>query len=351
MNKRKAIARLSSIVFLVPVLCCAAVQAEPQPEPRGWQRDAALSLSKSVDSSEQLRQLLSLTVSGNTPEVLDSLQFIRHRDDWPMPARDHAIHTYTQQLRSLPAHAVAPEVLVWLESYQPLAWINHEDHAHGLVPMFNIRASAVGVQNSWRRQEGILEGLALLNSAPRSLADAWLIDPHPATRAGYLQALQQASRPQLRALAKHAVHRANRQPELAALAGHAALQLHDVQTFGHAIIRGGDADAARLLRTAGKTFSASDNALLLRKLMRKASDSTASLAIAQLYPVSSEQSRQLLINHLANPALGATAALALASDPDPALQAELKALGKSKNSLVAHRARNAMEANEPVRGQ
>ena len=275
--------RLLRALALAALVAGVSAPAAGEPVVR-WERDAALAMAQTVDSRPTVNRLFTFTVSGSTPEALDLLQLTRNRNDWPPPARDLALQRYAEQLRELPASAVATELLDWLEAVEPLTWVAHEDHAGGEVPLFNVRATVAGVQNAWRRQEAMLEGLALLGSSPRALADAWLLETHTASRAGYLQALEQAGTTELRQLGRHAARRAARQPELTPLAGYAALLSGELDTFARVLTLAPNADTARLLRAAGQRLEPAACARLMARLLESAPPTTAALAIAELYP-------------------------------------------------------------------
>jgi len=326
---------LAALVAGAPLHAAGQLASHPD-------RESALALAQTVDSRPTVNQLYAFTVSGSTPEALNLLQLTRNRGDWPLPARDLALQRYAEQLRDLPASAVATELLDWLEAHEPLTWVPHEDHAGGLVPLFNLRATIAGVQNAWQRQEAMLEGLALLNSSARALADAWLIETRTASRAGYLQALEQAGDAQLRQLGRHAARRASRQPELAPLAGYAALLGGQFETLAEVLTLEPSADTARLLRAAGQRLEPADAARLLARLVKTAPAPTASLAIAALHPRAPAETSKQLLQLLGDPVLGASAALALAHEPGSDLQARLRKLSKSADPVTAARARLAL---------
>lgn len=335
---------MSRVLRALALAALVAGAAAPAADPPALRqdRDTALALAQTVDTRPAINQLFTLTVSGSTPEALDLLQLTRNRNDWPAPARDLALQRYAEQLRELPASAVATELLEWLEAIEPLTWVAHEDHAGGAVPLFNVRATVAGVQNSWRRQEAMLEGLALLGSSPRALADAWLLEPHTASRAGYLQALEQAGSAELRQLSRHTARRAASQEELAPLAGHAALLSGRLDNLATVLALAPNAETARLLRAAAQQLEPADCARLMARLVTTASPTTASLAIAELYPRAPAQMSGQLLKLLGDPQLGGSAALALAQHPDADLQQRLQKLSKSADPLTAARARLAL---------
>ena len=83
--------------------------------------------------------------------------------------------TPEQELGKLPSDVVSFKVMARLKAWEPDILVPHDDHPRAGVPLYNIRGAAQGVENSWRRQEAVIEGRALLASNPRSLVDAFVL--------------------------------------------------------------------------------------------------------------------------------------------------------------------------------
>lgn len=343
---RSAMLRVAALVVCSTLIAAPAIAA---PHTQATiSRQAAMQLAASVDTGTRVEQLMQHTVSGSTPEALKLLEQTSRQPGWPGAARDLAVHRYAERLRELPASAVSPELLSWLEAYTPLTWVQHEDHAGGSTPLLNTRATIAGVQNDWRREESTLAGLALVNAGPRALADSWVMETHPAVRAGYLQALEQARPAQRQALTRHATERAAQNPALAILAGWAALLDGDLASLEVLLLMPGHADTARLLREAAPLMSAEATSALLMALAEHGPASTAALAIAELYDQAGPEAREWMLQRLADPVLGASAALALARDRTPGLAERLQALSQSRDALLAARARLALQGHLPA---
>lgn len=309
------------------------------------EREAALALSRTVDTGDTRLQLLDLAVAGNATDVLTLLQESAQRRDWPEPARDRLLYDFAQSLRSLPRAAVPAEVLTWLGAYQPLTLVPHEDHVTASVPLYNVRGVAAGVENDWRRQDALLEGLALIASHPRSLVDAWLLDDHPASRLGYLQAIEQAQAGQLQELGKHARRRLDAHPDLTPLAGQAALLGGDVESLGEVFALGAGASLAPLMRRSAAQLAPEASAALLESTLAMASGTNAALAIAELSAAAAgiPHTQDLLIDRLGDQQLGTTAALALARvASDQSLQ-RLRSMAEEGGGTSAQHARLALE--------
>jgi len=311
-------------------------------------RATALAVARSVDTKSWRHEVLDATVAGSTADVLERLDFTAHRTDWSDQAVDGAIHDYAQALRGLPRGAVPAEIMTWLKAYEPRAWVAHEEYAAARVPLFNVRGVAAGVENDWLRQDALLEGLALIASNPRSLVDAWLIETHPASRLGYLQAVAQARPDRLSEVSRNARYRLDRHPELTALAGRAALQAGDVPALGEVFVHGSGPDLALLMRDAALALPPEASAALLDNTLAASSGLNAALAIAELAPVSSAfpSTQALLLARLDDSGLGPTAALALSRVASPASLKELKRLAGDQKAKSARLARYALELRD-----
>ena len=348
-GEKKSMANISrpGIVLLSCLACIATAYAEVTP-PAGWDRFSAESAARSIDTSETRRQLINFTVAGSAEETLALLLRTGSRTDWPVPAREAAIYGYTQDLRALPSSAVPVKVMTFLKNYQARTLVPHDDHPRAGVPLFNVRAAAAGVENGWTRQTATLEGAALLSSNPRSLVDAFSLEPHPAARQGYLEALNTASPEQLRSVANNSSNRLKRQGELTNLAGRAALLLADTGALQEVYALGEGPGLAQLMRATARSLPATDIALLLDTTLAHGSTEAAALAIAELAPAVAMQpaTQSLLLQTLGDPDLGAAAALALATHATPATIEQLREIAETPGeSLGATRATLALDLN------
>lgn len=310
-----------------------------------WSRASAARALSGVPIDPVVEQLGQLTLAGAESDLIESLEATRLRPDWPEPARDLAILHYTRKLAALPADSVPPTVLEYLGAYPSMTLVPHEDHPQGLVPLFNVRAAAAGLQHQWLREEALLEGLALLRSNPRGLADAFAIEVSPAVHAGYLQALEQATPAQLLALSTDTRTRVRATPALTPLAGRAALLAQDLPTLEIAIAHGESEAVHRLLREAAITLSRGDRLQLLENTLGSGQRDHGSLAIATLYSALAGQDAadEALMARLGDPVMGAGAALALAQSPSLTTRQALEALALTTDRPASRRARLALQ--------
>lgn len=310
----------------------------------GWTRESAARALSQVDTSVTVQSLTELTVAGAETDLLLLLDATRERGDWPAPARDAAVFEYARALSKLPADAVPPVVMSYLGNYTSLTWVPHDDHHHGQVPLLNVRAVARGVENGWLRQEARFEGLALLRARPDSLVDAWLIEAHPAVRAGYLEALEQSTPQHISAVSRAAGDRLAGRPGLTALAGRAALLADDEDALG-VVLAQGEGPALQHLMQALPTEDATRTQRLFEAALSSANPDSATLAIALLYPslAGTSDADAALLARLGDGTLGAPAALALATSPARDTQLALEALATTSDRPESRRARMALD--------
>ncbi len=318
-----------------------------------WERDAALAAVAETDHQAVTRALVDLTIAGASLDLLDLLEATRTRPDWSGPARDAAVYRYVEDLRELTPGSLDPAVLTYLKAWPANALVPNQDHPSDLIPLLNVRAAASGVENSWKRQEALLEGLALLRSNPESLADAFALEPDGAVRDGYRLALVQAPPAALASLNRAAAQRLANMPELTPLFAEAASLSGEVNAHLAVLKAGRGAPVAAMLRQfSGQAGLPAQRELLLESLHDTPATNTA-LAIAELAPalVGSSPVDQALIGILSDPALGASAALALSRSGAPATVEALEALAQGGAGPAATRARLALELQRERRLQ
>ncbi len=335
--------------LMAVVLAGAGAPASAQERP-DWTRFSARLAEGRVDSSATVQTLVNRTVSGADSDVLSLLEATRQRPDWPAPARDSAVYRFTHALRELPAGAVSPTIVTYLKAYEPNTLVPHEDHPQGRVPLYNVRAAAAGLEHGWMRQEALLEGLALLKSNPRGLADAFALEGDRPLRAGYLQAVSQASPTQLQGVVAETARRLPANPDLTPLAARAAALAGDAEAIVQVLDHGAGPAVHRMLRSVADS---ADTPLLMALLpagLGSANRESGALVLAELYPrlAGRPDADAVLLARLGDPDLGAGAALALARSPSLDTRLALEALAATTDRPVARRARLALDLREQL---
>ena len=332
-------------LFCLFISAGAAVAMQPAPSVQ-WDRASAMAEVRSADISIVVSEIGNAASLADGKATLERLNDLENRSDLPLPAREAALYEFTRSLAELPRSAVATEVMQHLQNYQSLALVPDEDHGHTFVPLFNIRGAAAGIENGWLRSESALEAISILKSNPDALVSAYIESANHNQRSGYLDALQQAGTADIQALQDAALEQFEREGGLTRLIGLTAVITRDAFAIEQLLIHGQGAGLSSTLRQLDELLPASETAVFLTYAVQQAPAENASLAIAAWWPRLRHEAaiRDLLVDKLDDPALGSTAALALAQSPD--IQT-IKALQNTAggSSIAARRAQMALNMN------
>ena len=345
--------RMKNHLILVAFFCLFAVNdtvvaANPAPSTQ-WDRSSAMAAARSVNIDKAVYEIGNISSPADGEATLSQLKHLETRSDWPLPAREAALFEFTRSLAGLPRKAVAIEVMQHLQNYQAQTLVPHEEHSDTLVPLFNIRGAAVGIENGWRRTEFAIDAARLLETNPSRLVSGYMESTDHNRRSGYLDALPYADMIDVVAVQSAALEQFDQNPGLTRLIGTTAVITGDTIAAQQLLINGSGAGLSTALRQLDESLQTSETAALLIYAIEHAPASNASLAIAAWWPRLRHEAdiRDLLVDKLADPALGAAAALALAQSPD--IQT-IKALQDtaSGNSTAARRAQMALDINRDL---
>ena len=335
-------------------LCCLLIfvstaTAANGDQARQWDRSAAMAAVQSVDIDRAINQAgntLSLTDARST---LDMLRQMETRSDWPQPAREAALYRFTQSLTALPRSAVAEEVMQYLQNYDVQTLVPQEDHGYSLVPLFNIRAAAAGVENGWQRTEFAIQADEMLRKNPTALVSAYVDSNSHTQRSGYLDALRHADRTEVALVQRAALAQFDQASKLTRLVGETAAITNDTYAIEQLLIHGRGAGLSSALRQLETQLDTAEAIELLVFAIQQAPSANASLAIAAWWPGLRHEAviRDLLVEKLADPNLGAAASLALAQQPDVQTIKLLQDTAEG-NSVAARRAQMALDINRDL---
>lgn len=333
----------AALAFAILLVSSPPAPAAPQPS-AGWERDPALRAVATVDLDPILSTLDQLTLTEDEAGLLETLDLTARRADWPAPARDAALYRYALSLRRFPSRSVPAPVIRWLEGYRAQALVPHEDHPGGRVPLFNVRAATTGVTHAWLREEAVLEGLTLARVEPRGLVDAFVLETHPAVRAGYLEALAQSAPEHARAVNAVAARRLAATPALTPLAARAAWLTRDPDALQNVLRLGSGPAVHHVLSTVAREAPKTLQRALLDGALRSPDPQAARLTIAGLYPALAGEPavEEALLARLGDERLGAAVALALAGSPSARTRSALEALAATPDRPASRRARLAL---------
>lgn len=327
------------------VLANSTFAANPTPNIQ-WDRSSAMAAAHSVNVEIAVSELANISSLTDGKATLKKLRHIETRSDWPMPAREATLYKFTRSLTEVPRSAVAVEVMQHLVSYEAQTLVPNEHHGDSLVPLFNIRAAAFGVENSWQRTEFAVEAIELIRSDPAALVSAYAESGNNSQKSGYLDALVQVSMADVLAVQDAALEQFEQSPELTPIIGETAVITADIYAVQQLLMNGRGAGLASALRQLDKQLHPSETAALLTYAVQNSSTHNASLAIAAWWPRLKHDAeiRDLLVDQLSDPKLGSAAALALAQSPDIQTIKVLKDTA-GNGSIAARRAQMALDIN------
>lgn len=306
-------------------------------------------LSADVQVSEWLR----LATAQDDQRLLRQLQAFSDDGERSLEQREATLFGFVNALRGLPPRSVGNEVMAFLGSYTPRFVMPHEDHATGEVPVYNIRSAVAGLEHAWQRQEAAYAGSLLLLQDPARLVQAFLLHRELPVRLGLLDALGNAGAGQLETVGFMALSGLEAEPDLALLAGEAALLTGDTRAFEQLLRNGSGATMTQVLRRSRGVFGEAQLARVLTAAIHEARPAIAAIAIAELTPalLGNTEVEDRLLGLLADRELGSAAALALAGAPGDRVQRELQhRADKGATAIEAGRAQMALDliSNRPV---
>ncbi|NOR18672.1 MAG: hypothetical protein GQ538_01115 [Xanthomonadales bacterium] len=341
MYKRYAI----SILFFI-CGCNNLLQANDQTPEAGWDRSSAMAAVQSVDIEAVVSEVGDISSLSDGTATLIKLKAIENRSDWPLPAREAALYQFARTLASLPRDAVATEVMLHLRNYRARVLVPHEEHPSASVPLFNIRAAAAGIENGWQRAEWAINATSIIESMPAAAVETFLQSDNHNRRSGFVDALRQADARDVETIQSIALEQLESSPQLTAVIAATLPITADNHAIRQLLVNGRGAELSSVLQQLDRQLQTSETAELLSFAIAQAPASNAALAIAAWWPRLSHDSssRDLMLDLLADPALGANAVLALAGEPD--LQT-IKALQDiaSGDSAASKRAQMALDLN------
>jgi len=331
---------LTGMVSLLVSLPAAAADRIEAPN---WDRDLALQTAVLNIDEAQLDGWFTMLRTGEGARLLGALKAFGDASILAAPARDRQLFLFTTGLAGFPAASVPSKLVEFLEACAPLTLVPHDENVSRGVPLFNIPAAAQGVEHGMQRQIGKLRSAELLRSAPEAWIAAYLSATAPA-RAGFLDALDNATPRQTSLLGMAALQALGEWPELFRPAARSALATADQAAIEKLIMVGANESLSSLLRSASARLPGEIQAQILLTAIQYAPAENAALAIGILAPGLDvvPEVTESLFDLLEDHALGSAAALALSRHLDPAVRERLRTLA-ADGSMVAGRARLALE--------
>ena len=334
------------LIFIVLFCFANHAIAAKQTSSTPWDRSSAMAAAQSVNVDIAVYEISNVSSLSDGEATVNLLRQIETRNDWPLPAREAALYKFTRSLHGLPRSAVAIEVMQHLQNYQVQTLVPHEDHGNVLVPLFNIHGAVSGIENSWQRMESAADARDLLEANPNNLVSGYIETTNHNRRAGYLDSLGQADLALVEEVQTTALEKLDQAPELTPMIGVTAVRTLDALAIQQLLINGRGAGLSATLRQLDQQLHSSETAALLTFAVQQAPARNASLAIAAWWPRLRHEAaiRDLLVDKLADPALGGPAALALAQSPDIQTIKILQDTADGE-TVAARRAQMALDIN------
>ena len=314
-------------------------------------RAQALEAASEVNLTAALAPLYALAREGNERELLRQLQAVESNPDWSRPARERVLHAFALGLSDLDAGAIGPEVFEFLQSVEMRTHIPHDDFPLSGIPMFNIRAAAVGSRASWKRDEGWQRSMDARERDGHYWIQAYL-EEDAMGRQGFLESMPALPARLLRETGDRALREMVNHESLTAVATRSAVLLDDAAMLTLALSQGSGPALTMAIRDAARTFDPVQGSFLLETAVALARPQTASLVLAQFGPdlLDHASSFELIFSLLSDPELGASAALVLAGSDRPDIREQLRMLAASDDPLASGRARLALDTAQAREG-
>jgi hypothetical protein len=355
-----AMIRLNTLLLnvLLGLLALRPLWAQVDFPAPNWSASAAQVAAARADANTVLGSLFEQARLGREPDLLAQLKAVAANEGLPVPARERILFDFAQGLAELAPGAVGPEVLLYLQSYEPRTLIPHPDNDRIGTPLFNVRAAAAGSLNAWRRQAGYATGRTLLATAAPDPAGRFLAEFDRASGPGQLglaDALPLASLQQLSDIAARSLAAVTQRPELSPVAVRSALLLGDLAPLQHALAAAGGGQLAGLMAEAGEQLDEPDRIDLLFGLLGSAEPANAALAVGTLAPqlLHRPEVQDRMLALLGDVALGSAAVLVLSESVRSDLHDRLRELAAG-DGLAAQRAALALSVaatNSPGGGR
>jgi hypothetical protein len=315
----------------VPTPPLDAANALPRPN---WDRALAQQTAELGVDSQRVGRWLEQVRAGDFVTLAHSLRDFAAAPAPSPPAREWTVLQFTLQLAELPDVTVPAALLEQLENWPLQTFVPHEESGALAVPLFNIPAAARGVRHALNRRAG-RERASLLEHDTGAWLEAFR-QSNQSARAGFLDALDHAPAARRRAIAAAALGAAAADPDMAAVAARSVLALDTADAVLELLVRGSGDSLAAVLRESALRFPADQRALLLLGAITHAPAEQASLAIAVLAPGLEGQAAVTasLLDLLADPELGASAALALSRHRDGAVATRLQEIAAAEGAAA-----------------
>lgn len=241
-------------------------------------------------------------------------------------AREQVMHDFALQLRAEAESAAGRGALEALTAYQSRFLVQFEGRGPAIVPKWRVAGVARGTLTLWDRAAAAAGAQQQLAAGTMDLAGRIAKAERADDTAALAQAFAAAPPEQLRAQRGQLLAMVERNDALAPAAAEAALRLQDAELAAAVLASGDRRTATRLIAGIGEAMPAEKAFPILRDASRdEALASAAILEIGRSAAGTLTAARSFLLESLADPRTGASAAAALAALEGDDMVAEVAA--------------------------
>ena len=270
--------------------------------------DAALVSSRVAE----LLEILAEADARSDAAVL-ALNAVKADGGLSLSAREQVLHDFALQLRAQAETAAGRRALESLTGYESQVRVQHEGRGPALIPKWRVAGVARGTLALWDRVAAAAGAQQRLAVGATDLAGEMAKAERTQDVGALAQALGAASPEQLRARRSQLLAMVEKSDALAPAAAAAALKLQDAELAAAVLASGDRRTATRLIAGIGRTMPAEMAFAILRDA--SLDDDLASAALVQIGRAAGElpAAQDFLVEALADPELGGSAAAALAA--------------------------------------
>lgn len=293
----------------------------------------ATAQATAVDSdlvANRVTQLLETVAPDASAEaVIPALEALARDDQLSLSTREWILHDFAMLLREEEESAAGRRALQWLAGYRSQVKVQHEERGPATITKWRVAGVARGTLALWNRAAAAAGLQRQLDAGTMDLPAARSRAESAQNATVLAQTLREASPEQLRAQRDQLLAMVRQDAAMAPAAAEAALRLQDAE-LSQAVFTSGDRrTAARLIADIGRTLPAERAFPILQTASAEAALASAAIVEIGRSAADLPAARGFLLEALADPEHGGSAATALAAMKDDemvqAVTAELEA--------------------------
>lgn len=278
---------------------------------------AQLAASDEAVSNRTAELLEILAESGTQSDAaILALEALEADNRLSLEAREQVLHDLALQLRTQSESAAARRALQWLTGYESQVLVQKEGRGPAIIPKWRVAGVARGTLTLWDRAAAAADVQRQLKAGTTDLAGALAQAESAQDARALTQALRGESSAQLLAHREDLLAMMARSDALAPAVAEAALRLQDAELCQAVFASGDKRTANRLIIGIGETMPAEKAFPILRAASQDTALASAAIVEIGKSAAALPAARDFLLETLADPARGGSAAAALAAMAD-----------------------------------